>query len=161
MYPCCLAIHWNAICCHSLCRPFVLCLCNKPLGGLNRLKYLCYVQHLPHSVLLWTNDWSLVNDIREGSTGQINIRHYTVTQIFLKSIRQIITCISTKRETFLRRLNSMSSQQDLGLFNLNSILFGKLQCVYIFLIISLKSVYSSFFSLDSYRASLIYPRDEL
>jgi len=112
------------------------------------------------TVLLWTNDLSLVNDIREASTGQINIRRYTVTQIVLKSIHQIITCISTKRERFLRRLNRMSSQQDLVLFNLNSILFGKLQCLYISHNFSQINILH-FLSADSYRASLIYPRDEL
>jgi len=112
------------------------------------------------TVLLWTNDLSLVNDIREASTGQINIRRYTVTQIVLKSIHHIITCISTKRERFLRRLNRMSSQQDLVLFNLNSILFGKLQCLYISHNFSQINILH-FLSSDSYRASLIYPRDEL
>lgn len=72
------------------------------------MNYLCYVQHvcvyLPHSVLLWTNDLSLVNDIREAFTGQINIRSKeAVTQIVLKSICQIITCISTKRENIFEK----------------------------------------------------------
>lgn len=130
MYPCCLAIHCNAMCCHSLCRPFVLCLCNKPLGGLNRLKYLLCTACLCPSPPLCAavDEWFVFSQRYQRSlywTNQYSALHcYT-------DCRHIITCISTKRETFLRRLNRMSSQQDLGLFNLNSILFGKLQCLYI------------------------------